>query len=90
MTRFDPSGQKPCSSRKLPGELKKLFQLWGLSGKPLPGSAPRIFFALRTELLQTDFWKKKQLFLKDAIERSFLRLEIIRFEKIVFKNTKWP
>ena len=48
------------------------------------------FFALRTELLQTDFWEKKQLFLKDAIERSFLRLKIIRFEKIVFKNTKWP
>ena len=52
--------------------------------------SPRSFFALRTELLQTDFWKKKQLFLKDAIERSFLRLKIIRFEKIAFKNTKWP
>ena len=75
---------------EITGRTEKTFQLWGLSGKPLPGSAPRSFFALWTELLQTDFWEKKQLFLKDAIERIFLRLEIIRFEKIVFKNTKWP
>jgi hypothetical protein len=75
---------------EITGRTEKTFQLWGLSGKPLPGSAPRSFFALRTELLQTDFWEKKQLFLKDSIERRFLRLEIIRFEKIVFKNTKWP
>ena len=68
----------------------KTVQLPELSGKPLPGSAPRSFFALRTELLQTDFWEKKQLFQKDSIERSFLRLKIIQFEKIVFKNTKWP
>ena len=75
---------------EITGRTEKTFQLWGLSGKPLPGSAPRSFFALRTELLQTDFWEKKQLFQKDSIERSFLRLKIIRFEKIVFKNTKWP
>ena len=74
---------------EITGRTEKTFQLWGLSGKPLPGSAPQ-FFALRTELLQTDFWKKKQLFLKDALERSFLRLKIIRFEKIVLKNTEWP
>lgn len=75
---------------EITGRTEKTFQLWGLSGKPLPGSAPRSFFALRTELLQTDFWEKKHLFLKDAIEQSFLRLKIIRFEKIVFKNTEWP
>lgn len=85
-----PFRTKTVQLPEITGRTEKTFQLWGLSGKPLPGSAPRSFFALRTELLQTDFWEKKQLFLKDAIERSFLRLKIIRFEKIVFKNTKWP
>jgi hypothetical protein len=28
---------------EITGRTEKTFQLWGLSGKPLPGSAPRIF-----------------------------------------------
>ena len=36
------------------------------------------FFALRTELLQTDFWKKKQLFQKETMECVIFELKNIQ------------
>ena len=60
---------------EITGRTEKTFQLWGLSGKPLPGSAPRSFFTLRTELLQTDFWKKKTAFSERCDRTKFFKTQ---------------
>lgn len=75
---------------EITGRTEKTFQLWGLSGKPLPGSAPRSFFALRTELLQTDFWEKKQLFQKETMECVIFELKNIQNGDITQKIRNGP
>lgn len=85
-----PFRTKTVQLPEITGRTEKTFQLWGLSGKPLPGSTPRSFFALRTELLQTDFWEKKQLFQKETMECVIFELKNIQSGDEVQKNTKWP
>jgi hypothetical protein len=68
-----PFRTKTVQLPEITGRTEKTFQLWGLSGKPLPGSAPRIFFCAPDGITANGFLEEKTAFSERCDRTEFFK-----------------
>jgi len=60
---------------EITGRTEKTFQLWGLSGKPLPGSVPRSFFCAPDGITANGFLEEKTAFSERFDRTEFFKTQ---------------